>query len=305
METADIRINHIETRSVMTKSNTPLGGYSVNPYVGCPHACRYCYASFMKRFTGHTEPWGTFIDVKHWPAIKDAKKYAGQKIVIGTVTDGYNPLEETYENTRRLLEELKDSGGDIVICTKSDLALRDLDLLKEVNEKCRLTVSWSVNTLDEEFRNDMDAAASIERRLSAMKKVYDAGIRTICFISPVFPGITDIEAIFERAKDQCDLIWLENLNLRGGFKADIMNYIAEKYPELVPLYDSIYNKKDRSYFEDLERKAREMADKHGCRFVDNETPYERVEKGHPIIVDYFYHEEVRGTQNSGQRRTNN
>ncbi len=305
METADIRINHIETRSVMTKSNTPLGGYSVNPYVGCPHACRYCYASFMKRFTGHTEPWGTFIDVKHWPAIKDAKKYAGQKIVIGTVTDGYNPLEETYENTRRLLEELKDSGGDIVICTKSDLALRDLDLLKEVNEKCRLTVSWSVNTLDEEFRNDMDAAASIERRLSAMKKVYDAGIRTICFISPVFPGITDIEAIFERAKDQCDLIWLENLNLRGGFKADIMNYIAEKYPELVPLYDSVYNKKDRSYFEDLERKAREMADKHGCRFVDNETPYERVEKGHPIIVDYFYHEEVRGTQNSGQRRTNN
>ena len=305
METADIRINHIETRSVMTKSNTPLGGYSVNPYVGCPHACRYCYASFMKRFTGHTEPWGTFIDVKHWPAIKDAKKYAGQKIVIGTVTDGYNPLEETYENTRRLLEELKDSGGDIVICTKSDLALRDLDLLKEVNEKCRLTVSWSVNTLDEEFRNDMDAAASIERRLSAMKKVYDAGIRTICFISPVFPGITDIEAIFERAKDQCDLIWLENLNLRGGFKADIMNYIAEKYPELVPLYDSIYNKKDRSYFEDLERKAREMADKHGCRFVDNETPYERVEKGHPIIVDYFYHVEVRGTQNSGQRRTNN
>ena len=259
METADIRINHIETRSVMTKSNTPLGGYSVNPYVGCPHACRYCYASFMKRFTGHTEPWGTFIDVKHWPAIKDAKKYAGQKIVIGTVTDGYNPLEETYENTRRLLEELKDSGGDIVICTKSELALRDLDLLKEVNEKCRLTVSWSVNTLDEEFRNDMDAAASIERRLSAMKKVYDAGIRTICFISPVFPGITDIEAIFERAKDQCDLIWLENLNLRGGFKADIMNYIAEKYPELVPLYDSIYNKKDRSYFEDLERKAREMA----------------------------------------------
>ena len=305
METADIRINHIETRSVMTRSNTPLGGYSVNPYVGCPHACRYCYASFMKRFTGHTEPWGTFIDVKHWPAIKDAKKYAGQKIVIGTVTDGYNPLEETYENTRRLLEELKDSGGDIVICTKSDLALRDLDLLKEVNEKCRLTVSWSVNTLDEEFRNDMDAAASIERRLSAMKKVYDAGIRTICFISPVFPGITDIEAIFERAKDQCDLIWLENLNLRGGFKADIMNYIAEKYPELVPLYDSVYNKKDRSYFEDLERKAREMADKHGCRFVDNETPYERVEKGHPIIVDYFYHEEVRGTQNSGQRRTNN
>ena len=305
MEQPEIKVNHIETKSVMTKSNTPLGGYSVNPYVGCPHACKYCYASFMKRFTGHTEPWGTFMDVKHWPAIKDPKKYAGQKIVIGTVTDGYNPLEETYQNTRKLLTELKDSGGDIVICTKSDLVLRDLDLLKEINKNCRLTVSWSVNTLDEAFKDDMDAAASIGRRLAAMKEIYDAGIRTICFISPVFPGITDIEAIFERAKDQCDLIWLENLNLRGGFKADIMNYIAEKHPELLPLYEEIYNRKDRSYFEALEKKAEEMAKKQGCRFVDNETPYERVPKGHPIIVDYFYHEEVRGTENSGQRRTKN
>ena len=304
MEQSEIKVNHIETKSVMTKSNTPLGGYSLNPYVGCPHACKYCYASFMKRFTGHSEPWGTFMDVKHWPTIKVPKKYAGQKIVIGTVTDGYNPLEETYKNTRKLLEELKDSGGDIVICTKSDLVLRDLDLLKEMNQKCRLTISWSINTLDEEFKNDMDDAASIERRLSAMKEVYDAGIRTICFISPVFPGITDIEAIFKRAKDQCDLIWLENLNLRGGFKADIMNYIAEKYPDLVPLYDEIYNKKNRSYFEDLEKKAEKMAKKYDCRFVDNVTPYERVSKGHPTIVNYFYHEEVSGTENSGQRRKN-
>ena len=85
--------------------------------------------------------------------------------------------------------------------------------------------------LDEQFRADMDQAVSIERRLAAMKKVYDAGIRTVCFISPVFPGITDFEAIFERVRNQCDLVWLENLNLRGGFKKDIMDYIQEKYPE--------------------------------------------------------------------------
>lgn len=193
MEQKEIIVKHIDTRSVMTKSNTPIGGYSVNPYVGCPHACKYCYASFMKRFTGHTEDWGTFMDVKNWPVIKNPKKYAGQKVVIGTVTDGYNPLEETYRNTRRLLEELKDSGADILICTKSDLVLQDIDLLKEINKNNRLTVSWSVNTLDEDFKNDMDSAVSIERRLAAMKQVYDAGIRTICFISPVFPGITDIE----------------------------------------------------------------------------------------------------------------
>ena len=301
MEQPEIKVNHIETKSVMTKSNTPIGGYSVNPYVGCPHACKYCYASFMKRFTGHTEEWGTFMDVKDWPEIKNPKKYAGQKVIIGTVTDGYNPLEETYKNTRRLLEELKDSGADILICTKSDLVLRDLDLLKEINENSRLTVSWSINTLDEEFKDDMDAAVSIERRLAAMKEVYAAGIRTICFISPVFPGITDIEAIIDRTKDQCDLVWLENLNLRGGFKADIMKYISDKHPDLVPLYDEIYNKKNRRYFEALEKKAEELAKKYDCRFVDNETPYERVEKGHPTIVDYFYHEEVRGTDSSMSR----
>lgn len=301
MKQTEISIKQTETKNIMTKSNIPLGGWSANPYTGCPHACRYCYASFMKRFTGHTEEWGSFLDVKHWPAVRNPEKYAGQKVVIGTVTDGYHPLEETYRRTRKLLEELKYSGADILICTKSDLVLQDLELLKEISRYCRLTVSWSVNTLDEEFREDMDQAVSIERRLAAMKQVYEAGIRTVCFISPVFPGITDIEAIFERAKDQCDLVWLENLNLRGGFKKTIMDYIAQKHHDLLPLYEDIYNKKDRSWFEALEKTAEEMARKHNCRFTDNETPYERVPKGCPTIVDYFYHEEVRGTANSGKR----
>ena len=300
-EQNNIKIGYKETKNVMTKSNGPLGGYAVNPYVGCTHACRYCYASFMKRFTGHTEDWGTFLDIKEWPEIKNPEKYAGQKVIIGTVTDGYLPQEETYMRTRKVLEELKDSGADILICTKSDLVLRDLDLLKEINEKNRLTVSWSVNTLDEGFCEAMDDAVSIERRLAAMKKVYDAGIRTVCFISPVFPGLTDIEAIIDRAKDQCDLVWLENLNLRGGFKKTIMDYIEAEHPDLVPLYHQIYTKKDRSYFENLEKKAEEIAKKYDCGFVDNETPYERVPQGHPTIVDYFYHEEVRGTANSGKR----
>ena len=298
-----ILIGEAETKNIMTKSSLPVGGYSVNPYVGCTHACKYCYASFMKRFTGHTEEWGTFLDVKHWPEIKNPKKYAGQRVVIGSVTDGYNPQEERFCNTRKLLEQLVGSDAEILICTKSDLVLRDMDLLMEINRKNRLTVSWSVNTLDEAFKDDMDAAVSIERRLAAMKQVYDAGIRTVCFISPVFPGLTDIEAIFERAKDQCDLVWLENLNLRGGFKKTIMDYIAEKHPDLMPLYDEIYNKKNRAYFEALEKQAEEMARKNSCQFVDNETPYERVPKGHPTIVDYFYHEEVRGTANSGKRNT--
>ena len=63
VRTEDILIRDVETKNIMTKSNLPVGGYSVNPYVGCTHACKYCYASFMKRFTGHTEEWGTFLDI--------------------------------------------------------------------------------------------------------------------------------------------------------------------------------------------------------------------------------------------------
>ena len=296
---SSILIREVETKNIMIKSTLPVGGYSVNPYVGCTHGCKYCYASFMKRFTGHTEQWGTFLDVKRWPTIKSPWKYRGQRVVIGSVTDGYNPQEEQFGNTRRILEQLKGSGAEILICTKSDLVVRDLELLKTLG---KVTVSWSINTLDEQFRADMDQAVSIERRLAAMKKVYDAGIRTVCFISPVFPGITDFEAIFERVRNQCDLVWLENLNLRGGFKKDIMDYIQEKYPDLVPLYDAIYNKKDRSYFQMLEKKAKRLARKYNCPFVDNELPYGRAEQGHPVIVDYFYHEEVRGSENTGKRQ---
>ena len=101
VEMNGILIGEVETKNIMTKSSLPVGGYSVNPYVGCTHACKYCYASFMKRFTGHMEEWGTFLDVKHWPKIKNPKKFAGQRIVIGSVTDGYNPQEGTVRQYQK------------------------------------------------------------------------------------------------------------------------------------------------------------------------------------------------------------
>ena len=295
----NILIRDIETKNIMTKSTLPVGGYSVNPYVGCTHGCKYCYASFMKRFTGHTEPWGTFLDVQHWPVIKNPQKYKGQRVVIGSVTDGYLPQEAQFRNTRKLLEQLKNSGAELLICTKSDLVLRDLDLLKEMG---KVTVSWSINTLEEAFQSDMDNAVSVERRLDAMKQIYDAGIRTVCFISPVFPGITDFEAIFHRVKEQCDLVWLENLNLRGAFKQEILDYIESKYPQLATLYHVIYTEGDRSYFRELEERARRLAEENDCPFADNELPYGRAKPGHPVIVDYFYHEEIRGSENTGRRK---
>lgn len=283
-------IRDIDVQSVMTRSSLPVGGYSVNPYVGCPHACKYCYASFMKRFTGHTEPWGTFLDVKHWKPITDPHKYDGQRVVIGSVTDGYNPYEEHFQRTRRLLEQLRGTTAEIMICTKSDLVLRDLDLLRGFP---RVTVSWSVNTLDETFRADMDRAVSIERRLEAMRQVYEAGIRTVCFVSPIFPGITDAETIIDRVRDICDLVWLENLNLRGQFKPAIMSYIREKYHELMPLYEAIYNRKDMGYWQALEARIASYAAANGLPYRVNDLPYGRSAKGHPVVVNFFYHEKIR------------
>ena len=292
-------INEIETKNIMTKSSLPVGGYSVNPYVGCPHACKYCYASFMKRFTGHTEDWGTFLDVKHWPVINNPRKYAGQLAVIGSVTDGYNPLEEKYGRTRELLKQLRYSDAKIMVCTKSDLVVRDLDILTQMSD---VTVSWSINTLDEAFKNDMDEAVSIERRLKAMKTVYDAGIRTVCFVSPIFPGITDIPAIIERVKNQCDFVWLENLNLRGDFKTVIMDYIENSYPALLPLYQEIYVKKNKQYWIQLEEEMKQYAIKHEFPYIDNHLPDGRSNPGKPTLINYLYHEEIRGSENKGTRK---
>lgn len=283
-------LREIEVRSVITKSNLPVCDYSVNPYVGCTHACRYCYASFMKRFTGHAEPWGGFIDVKYWPEIKNPSKYKGKEIFIGSVTDPYNPQEAEYQRTRAFLEQMQDSGARISIATKSDLVLRDLELIRKFPDA---RVSWSVNTLDEDFKNDMDDAVSIGRRLDAMRIFHDEGIRTTCFISPIFPGLTDVEAIIEQSRGECNLIWLENLNLRGAFKPVIMEYIREKHPDLYPLYDEIYNRGNLSYWEWLDREMRSFTESIGLDYVVNDDSMSRSFDAPPVVVNYFYHERIR------------
>ena len=283
-------LREIEVRSVITKSNLPVCDYSVNPYVGCTHACRYCYASFMKRFTGHAEPWGGFIDVKYWPEIKNPSKYKGKEIFIGSVTDPYNPQEAEYQRTRAFLEQMQDSGARISIATKSDLVLRDLELIRKFPDA---RVSWSVNTLDEDFKNDMDDAVSIGRRLDAMRIFHDEVIRTTCFISPIFPGLTDVEAIIEQSRGECNLIWLENLNLRGAFKPVIMEYIREKHPDLYPLYDEIYNRGNLSYWEWLDREMRSFTESIGLDYVVNDDSMARSFDAPPVVVNYFYHERIR------------
>jgi radical SAM mobile pair protein B len=283
------KIQEIEVKSVMTKSNLPVADFSVNPYVGCVHACKYCYASFMKRFTNHPEPWGEFLDVKLWPEINNTKKYAGKEAFLGSVTDCYQPHEARYKRTRALLEQLQGSGISISIATKSDLVLRDLDLIKTFPNA---RVSWSINTLDEEFRKEMDRGVSIERRLEAMRQFYEAGVQTTCFISPIFPGITDVQAVIERAKSQCNLVWLENLNLRGDYRGRILDWIHQYHPELDSLYHDIYTKKDRTYWSELDADMRAYTQREGLPYVRNDDSMRSKHGEPPVVVNYFFHEEI-------------
>ena len=283
-------INKIKVKEVITKSDLPVCDYSVNPYIGCEHACKYCYACFMKRFTGHDEEWGSFVDVKYWDKIKNPQKYSGKEMFIGSVTDSYQPCEKEYQRTKALLEELKGCDIKLSISTKSDLILRDLELIKSFPEA---RVSWSINTLDENFKDDMDRGVSIQGRLEAMKIFYAAGIRTTCFISPIFPGITDIKAIIDKVKDKCNLIWLENLNLRGTFKPAIMNYIRGEYPRLYPLYDEIYNKGVDLYWQQLDKELQEFASEQGLEYKINDDSFTKPFNAKPVIVNYFYHSKIK------------
>lgn len=284
-----MNVSVIPARSILTKSNLPVSDYSANPYVGCSHACKYCYASFMKRFTNHPEEWGSFVDVKTWPEIKHPEKYAGREIFLSSVTDPYQPVEAKHKRTHALLEQLQGSGARISIATKSDLVCRDLDLIKTFQNA---RVSWSINTLDEDFRREMDNAVSIERRLAAMKAFHDAGVRTTCFISPIFPGITDVPAIIERAKDMCNLVWLENLNLRGDYRKRILEWVHAHHPELDGLYSGIYSHRDRTYWYELDEVMRQFTAKLGLPYVRNDDSMMREFDAPPVVVNYFFHEEI-------------
>lgn len=268
-----MEVREIEVKNIMTKSKLPASDYAVNPYVGCPHKCKYCYACFMKRFTGHVEEWGEFIDIKNFPQIKNPQRYDGKSVFLGSVTDAYNPFEKKYEKTRGILKQFIDTDVEIIISTKSKLVTRDLDILKCIK---KVTVAFSINTMDEMFRRDMDRASSIEERIDAMKLLHSNGIYTATFISPIFPEITDVIKIIDRTKDICDVFWLENLNLRGGYKNSILEYIEKKYPEYREIYNDIYNKKSMAYWIELSKKIESYA-------KENEIS----------VINYFYHDLIK------------
>lgn len=235
----------VQTKNYVTKSNLPDSDFVINPYIGCTHACKYCYACFMKRFTNHKEKWGTFIDVKQCDKKINVKQIKNKSIFLASVTDCYNPYEKKYKVTQGILEQLKDVDCSVTISTKSNLILRDIKQLKQFQ---KLKVAISINTLDEKFQKDMDCASSISERLFALKELYRQDIYTVLFISPIFPFVTDFKEIITKTSNYVDEYWFENLNLRGGYKQAILSYIAENYPQFIEDYKEIYNDKKLDYW---------------------------------------------------------
>ena len=185
-----------ETRPKTILSVSKIYPYVINPYTGCQHGCSYCYARFMKRFTGHQEPWGQFVDVKvNAPdllAREMAKKKKG-RVWISGVCDPYQPLEAKYELTRKCLEILARNNWPVTVQTRSPLVLRDIDVLEKGKD---FEVGFSVTTADDRIRTLFEPSAPpIKERVRALDELHQAGIRTYVMIAPILPGAEGLPEI--------------------------------------------------------------------------------------------------------------
>jgi DNA repair photolyase len=170
------------------------------------------------------------------------------------------------------LQQLVNAQCALGISTKSKLILRDIALLKQCPD---LKVSMSLNTLDENFRSDMDNASSLIERLCTLQALHNEGIYTVLFMSPIFPYITDFKNIIEKTQSYIDEYWFENLNLRGTYKLTILNYINAKYPNLYSEYEKIYNNGDKTYWTSLSGEIASYCQQNNIKHVN-----------------YFYHKEL-------------
>jgi DNA repair photolyase len=181
-------VKEISCKSALTPSRIPGIDYALNPYVGCAHGCRYCYADFMRRYTGHREPWGTFADVRvNAPArlASEVVRLRPGVVSLSTVTDPYQPLEQHYRLSRACLEVLAHTLFSVSILTKSPLVTRDIDLLRELPE-CE--VGLTITTDDERMRRLFEPhAPPIAERLEALAVLKAGGVRTYAFVGPALP----------------------------------------------------------------------------------------------------------------------
>ena len=209
-------VREIRASSILNKSR--IFDYCLNPYTGCQFSCKYCYARlFIRRFSGHKEPWGEFVDIKinaHELLQKQLIRARKGKVWISSVTDPYQPLEKKHELTRQCLEELAKSQFPVIVQTKSALVLRDLDLIQEFED---IEVGFTITTDDERAARLFEPLASpVKERLEALEKIHAKGIRTFGFIGPILPG--NPEKLIARLEGKTDNILIDRMNYMGSIK---------------------------------------------------------------------------------------
>lgn len=233
-----IKVKEILAKTALTPSRIEGIDFALNPYVGCAHGCRYCYAEFMKKFTNHSEPWGSFVDVKiKLPQLleKELKRrkygtmnldmipdlepgakrmeHGGEKLVsLSTVTDPYQPLEQKYQLTRRCLEILLRYQMSVSILTKSPLVLRDVDLIKQFKN---IDVGITITTDRDDIRKIFEPGAPpIQSRIDTLKQLQQQGIKTWVFVGPILP--MNPSQLAQQVKD-----------FIHHYHIDLMNYIPK------------------------------------------------------------------------------
>jgi DNA repair photolyase len=204
----EMKIKEIHSKSILSPSK--IYDYVVNPYIGCQHACSYCYARFMKRFTGHKEPWGDFVDVKINASDLLSKEIMKKKmgtVWVSGVCDPYQPLEVKYKLTRKCLEILVQNDWPVVIQTRSPLVLRDLDIFKKSKN---IEVGLSITSANDEIIKIFEPhAPPVEKRLNAIETLHQNGIRTYVMIAPILP---EAENLINILAGKVDYIIIDRMN---------------------------------------------------------------------------------------------
>ncbi len=227
--------------------------HTINPYRGCSHSCRFCYArvthTYMDMSAGRD--WETKIVVKvNAPELLRrelaAKKWKGHHIAMGTATDPYQRAEGRYELMRGIIKALIDYRNPFSILTRGTLLLRDLDLLMEATEVTEVSTAFSVPTLDDEaWRKSEPGTPHPRKRMDAVRRLNDAGIPCGVMVAPVLPGITDEpNQLMDVVKAAVDVgatfITPIFLHLRPVVREEYMSWLRDAYPHLVTRYEELY-----------------------------------------------------------------
>lgn len=232
-----VKIYEVKAKSILHKTQIPGADWATNHYSGCMHGCIYCYARFICRWRKQKEKWGEFVDVKiNAPELinRESKDKKGV-VVLCTSSDPYLPIEKKYELTRRVLQNLNPNLG-LLILTKSDLIIRDIDLFKRF-KNCEFGLT--ITTLDENIKRIFEPfSPSSHARLDALKKLKEEGCYTYCFVGPILPYLTDLKEIFKEVSPFVDSFMFEDLNLNPA-KREIFEAIKKNFPDLEEKYRNL------------------------------------------------------------------